>query len=151
MTSTITTAIQLRNKELPEDESHPDTRPCPPWCWLTADNPEGYSHEISPDRITAARHDMGEPINVRASLYGAEQEGGRVVTTATLEVALEQDGADEPRFQVALRHYAREKGSNGLYSSVMHYDHDRLRLTAEDARELALVLTYLTDVADGRS
>ncbi|MCW2738857.1 hypothetical protein [Nocardioides sp.] len=147
MTTTIQTAIPLRSKELSGGE-HLDTRPCPPWCWVAADNPDGFPHETDPARITVARHTLGDNIAVCASLYGADWESGEVVRTATFEVALEQDGAEEPQIEVALRHYKREKGSNGLYSSVMHWDPDRLRLTAQDAREMALVLTHLANVAD---
>ncbi|GAA1446439.1 hypothetical protein GCM10009641_69990 [Mycobacterium cookii] len=149
MTTSIHTAIPLRSKELSED-NHLDTRPCPSWCWVATDNVNRYPHETDPDRITVARHTTGDPIDVRASLYGADQEKGDVVRSATLEVAIEQDGCEDPQIEVALRHYKRERRDNGLYSSVMHYDPDRLRLTVEDARELALVLTHLADVAGGK-
>src|SRR5688572_6431899 len=95
--STTQTAPIVRGREIPDAE-HPDTRPCPAWCWISANNPDGYSHEIIHDDIETAVHTSEEPIDTRASLYPADQDtAARTTRFATLESSLEQRGADNPQ------------------------------------------------------
>lgn len=138
----------VRSREIPEDD-HPDKRPCPSWCWVVVNNPDGYAHEIHEHRITTATHALEEAIDTRASLYPADTDHEtRKITTATVESDLRQDGADQPVVRVALRSYPRVKKADGTYGRDHAYA-ELLRLTIEDAREFAAALVYLADVAEG--
>ena len=51
---------------------HPDDQYCPSWCRLTADNPEGYHHEIDPHHPMTAHHTLAVNPSIVASLYPGE-------------------------------------------------------------------------------
>lgn len=137
----------LRPTEFPDSE-HPDQRPCPSWCWIAADNPDKYDHEVDADHIQVATHTM-DAIDTRATLYNGDHSYTQnMITTAKIESRLEQAGAGTTTVRVSLRTYAREQGADGNYHNAMKYYESRLRLTVEDARELACVLTYLVQTAD---
>ena len=76
-----------------------------------------------------------------ASLYPGDPGRGsdRVVSAATLEARLEQIGQQDAQVRVAFRKY---EGRD------MEFTHDLLRLSHTDARELALALNYLVDLAE---
>ncbi|MGC4112334.1 MAG: hypothetical protein QM747_18330 [Nocardioides sp.] len=130
---------------------HPDTRPCPPWCWIVTDNPDGsYTHDISgtvePRRMFEVEHTTHRRYPVVASLYtGHVARGGAdLADTATIELNLRQVGQREPRIDVALRHNVWEQGKGW----VPEYDYQRLKLSIEDARELSAMLAHVVALSE---
>lgn len=121
--------------------SHPDRRPCPPWCWVGR-HPE-YDHEILPDRPMTAHHTMDGVPSIVASRYPGKMCGtpdDRQVHTATIEPRLDQFGQEDPRIDIALRTYS----ANG----EQHYENDQLLMSVADAKELVKVLALLIDAAN---
>lgn len=119
---------------------HPDQRPCPLWCWVGQH--EVFGHEMDPSHPLEAGHEMESIPNVVASLYpGAPAIGAedRFVRTATLEPRLHQLGQDPPTVDVGFRRF---DGRDQLF------DDEFLRLTITDARELAVALNYLVEIAE---
>jgi hypothetical protein len=134
--------LGFRSPLIASNGPHPDSEHCPSWCWLTADNPEGYDHEIDPHHPMTAHHTLASTPSIVASLYPGEHMRSEydAVHTATLETHLDQDGGQDPVIAVNLRHYPERH--------KQEYD-QRLRLTVSDARELITALTYVCDVAEG--
>lgn len=128
---------------------HPDTRPCPSWCYVgIEDDREKYDHEIVDNRPDTAKHLLDKILTTRASLYPADTDSTtQVVRTAEFVSHLEQLGSERPQVRVGLRSHPRKRGADGLYRRTMKYN-GLMKLTVEDARELAAMLTYLADVAD---
>ena len=119
---------------------HADQRPCPSWCWVGCH--EAYGHEVDWRHPLEAGHEMEAAPHVVASLYpGAPAFGAedRFVRTATLEPRLHQVGQGSPTVDVAFRRY---DGGDQLF------DDEFLKLTITDARELAVALNYLIELAD---
>jgi hypothetical protein len=78
-----------------------------------------------------------------ASQYEADYHG-RAATPATIELNLHQDGQRDPVLLVALRRYQWKQGEG----SRMEYEHERLKLSIDDARELAAMLEYVIGLAE---
>jgi hypothetical protein len=114
--------------------SHPDRRPCPPWCASAGD---GYGHVVEPDHPFAAYHEMEERPAIAASFYKGARDNtdDDIVAASTVELALSQIGRARPVIRAYFRHAA---GRSELLVS----------LTLQDARELARILEYVVDVAD---
>ena len=130
-------------------QRHPDTRPCPSWCYVGIENDrDTYDHEILEDQISEAVHSFDKRLTTRASLYPASTDHAtRVVEVATFVTHLRQVGAGEPIVGVGLRQYPRTQDADGLYRRHVKYS-DLMDLTVEDARELAAMLTYVCDLAE---
>jgi len=142
---TFTRTLGLRPTAYSDDDlksSHPDQRPCPPWCWVGQQ--EEYGHEVLCGNPTNATHSMAGAPHVLASLYEgdryqADAHGhGRVVMTATIEVHLDQIGQGDPTLTVCLRQHV---GRESRYDEV-------LRLTLTDADELSRALAHVVKVAE---
>ena len=129
---------------------HPDQRPCPPWCWVAADNPKGrYSHEIETDHPFEATHHSDKAFSIAASQYqGRPAADPCDVFTATLELHLEQRGQGDPMIDVALRDYHNERDDDGRWHWRMNYDDERLKLSVEDARELIAMLEHVVGLTE---
>lgn len=120
-----------------EPGSHPDQRPCPPWCAIGASE---YDHEIEPGAPFLAEHST-EPIGIAASVYrGTHHRGARTpgVSAATIETHMRQLGQGGQRIEVYLR---QERDGEECYTK-------QLALGVTDAAELATVLSYLVAQAD---
>lgn len=122
-------------------QDHPDKGPCPSWCWAAED---GYTHEVEPDRPMTIRH-RSDSYGTVASLYRGDLDpvpdgevGEMVTMTATVETHLERDGQSAPVVVVALRQ--RDEDRQQKYDEV-------LRLSIDDADELARVLAHLVGLA----
>lgn len=118
--------------------THPDRRPCPSWCYIGQSTE--YDHEVDYTRPLTATHIMNATPHVVASQYQGDPDRGQkmVVSTAAIEPRLEQIGQDDPLVLVAFRRY---------HGRQQQYDHELLRLSLTDARELARVLNHLVDIA----
>lgn len=155
MTTEIFNALDLRSTELADDQvSHPDERPCPPWCWVAHHNPNGYAHETDPDHLLTKVHTLDWIPEIRASLYAGEKNLLRTrscyeIHTATIEPRLVQHNQALPEVNIGLRTYERVRDADGKWRTQMKYEDERLRLTIADACELVTVLEYLIDVAKG--
>ena len=91
--------------------------------------------------LLATHSNEGTP-SVVASLYPAcpaEGSGLRYVLAATLEPHLWQVGQSDPSINVAFRRY---EGREQIF------DHDFVKLTVTDARELVTALQYLIETAE---
>lgn len=119
-----------------EKGTHPDTRPCPSWCWVGQD--DKYDHEVNPSHPLVATHTPAFHSSVVATLYAGEVVDDDVMQMATIEPQLEQS---VPRIYVRLRHYP---GGEQDFR-------ERLCLTLTDARELVTALNYLIEAAEGGS
>ena len=133
--------LGLRPASYPASDApatHPDQRPCPPWCTGTGGDSD---HEIDPARPFVASHNT-DMIATAASAYrGTVDSGaGRLVAPTTIETMLEQLGQGGQRIHVYLRHYP-------LPRSEMSWT-KLLALSITDAAELATVLTHLIAQAD---
>lgn len=118
--------------------THPDQRPCPPWCWIGQE--DGAEHEVEPRQPTRATHSMGVDVEVMASAYqGTMSFGGNYVSTAAVSLHLQQIGQGAPTIRVDLR---RWRDGEHEYDSL-------LVLAVTDAAEVARALAYLVDVAEG--
>lgn len=124
--------------------SYPDQRGCPAWCWVAA-HPE-YDHEVTRNDPMNARH-AAERVSTVASQYQGEYHSvGKYgdpdhltyVSTATVETELQQRGQDQPVIKISLRHYPDGKRQELT---------TRLRLSVDDARELAIVLSHFAEEA----
>ncbi|MEP6814122.1 MAG: hypothetical protein ABI873_01080 [Marmoricola sp.] len=120
-------------------ETHPDTRPCPSWCWQ-ASSPESETHEVTADHVAAASHALEPAPSILASLYESdlERQEPHGVAAAQIETHLVQLGGDEPQITVYLRDYPDRK----------RRFEERLRLTVADAREVITALSYVCEVAE---
>jgi hypothetical protein len=119
------------------DGEDPDARPCPAWCHDGHD-----THDIHKEHPLDARHALGYTPRVVASRYRGEynhSDAGGCVTTAHIDVELQQIGQAGPHIELGLHHYP-----NG-----QHAFENRLEVSVEDARDLARALTHLADVAEG--
>ncbi len=116
---------------------HPDSRPCPDWCW---NKTSGYLHDVEQEHPLDAVHRMDGVPGVALSLYEAEPGRGassdRWTVLSTLEPWLEQVGQSDPQIHFGLREYRGREP---------HYQHDFLRLALDDARHLVTVLSHLID------
>jgi hypothetical protein len=123
-------------------EAHPDTAPCPPWCWIGLSHGE-FEHELSLKHPMTATHRIEGAPSIVASLYGGGSltTGGDPVEVATIIVGLAQNGSSEPVVEVSLRQYVDRK---------LRLD-DALNLSVADARELVSALTYVVGIVDGES
>ena len=72
--------LGFRSPLIASNGPHPDSEHCPSWCWLTADNPQGYDHEIDPHHPhDRASHtgidtlDRREPLPRRAHAIGVRR------------------------------------------------------------------------------
>lgn len=117
-------------------ESHPDQRPCPPWCVRTGTE---YGHEIDPGRPFVAEHST-DLISLAASCYRGEfqRDPVRGVAPATIEVGLRQLGQGGQRIDVYLR---QERDGEHMFTK-------QLALSPTDAGELVTVLSYLLAQAE---
>jgi hypothetical protein len=115
---------------------HPDQRPCPAWC----DKGNGHMAEACHTLQHYVEEDEnGQDLpttNVRATLYPADEPS--VVNLSRVETRLEQLGYGLPRVIVSLRTYRWEPGEG----HVSHYLPELLKLTVEEAENLASVLTF---------
>lgn len=124
---------------------HPDPHPCPPWCWVA--NQEEYVHEVEPQNVMRARHNLQSSPTLVASLYAGERDRFRedsVIHAATIETHLSQLSNGSPMVEVYLRDYPWSEGSR-----KQRYQ-ERLRLTIADARELITALAYVCDTAESK-
>lgn len=121
------------------DHAHPDTRPCPAWCWVG--NADGYEHEINRWAPLTATHALGGFIHIGARHYIADKDGDRI-RLATIEPWIEQEGAADPVIGIALRH----RGKRGQHK----YSHDRLKMHPDEARELVRALEFLIGLSEGQ-
>lgn len=134
--------LGLRPLQYREEDGTADPRPCPSWCWV-GQSEGGYQHEVDPRRPLEAHHSIEGWVSSMASLYEGQTvqeyaDTPRHVATATYECHLEQVGQGDPRIRVYLRHY-KNRG---------HHFEIRNLLSIDDARELAMVLNHLVEVAD---
>lgn len=127
--------LGLRPVTFNESAPHPDPSPCPAWC---DHRPEAESHEVDVSSGGEVEH-SGDSVSVRASLYQGKSGYGEA-EFATLETHLETRGLARPQLHVALRDYS--------YPGPKHHYDEVLKLTLDDARELAAVLTYLVAQAE---
>jgi hypothetical protein len=129
--------------------NHPDTGPCPAWCFV-ADPSVEWGHEIDRDHPTVATHSYDVTASIVASLYPgaferhpAEKPGDvEYVIASTIEARLPQVGQQDPEIRVALRHQDRPVSKAFV---------ELVRLSVTDARELAAILTHLVQLADGEA
>ncbi|HXH80600.1 hypothetical protein, partial [Nocardioides sp.] len=102
----LTERLGLRPTHYPDSSdkaTHPDQRPCPPWCWV-GQNKE-YGHEIEWNYPATALHSMEGVPTVFASRYaghcsGNSSTGDRDIRAATIEPHLKQRGQGEPVIDV---------------------------------------------------
>ena len=121
--------------------THPDRRPCPPWCWVGKEEGDRYEHEVDPRDPMEAMHADGATARLVASLYPAPREkvNGERVGTATIEAHLEQRGQGSPVIRVGLRAHHEDCGLD--YKEI-------LRLSLTDAEELSTVLRHFVRQAE---
>lgn len=120
---------------------HPDQRPCPSWCWV-AQHAE-YDHPIGSDQPMQAEHSMEARASVALTLYRGSQggaDGERYMESATLEPRIEQVGQDAPILVIGGR-FHDDDGKQA-------YDHEMVKMTVDDTRDLIKVLTHLVEVAE---
>ena len=120
-------------------DPHPDTIPCPPWCWR-AGEPTG-SHAPSPQRPTWSWH-TSHPVSLAWEAVAGEQiEDG--VALSTIDVGLQGWRDQEPRIQVTPDRFGDMSfvGTSRTRPSVI--------LTLDDAQELAGMLLPLVEQARG--
>ena len=69
-----------------QKDPHPDTRPCPSWCWIGQEG-DDFVHEVNWEHPLSAMHTMGATPSVVASLYPGSFGSGspRCIHSATLE------------------------------------------------------------------
>lgn len=116
--------------------THPDRRPCPPWCDLG--NSE-HGHSVEPSSPYAAEH-SSVIVSLAASHYEGSAEhsaGQRFIAPATIECWLRQSGQGDTTIKVSLRH----DGGGPKWQ-------ERLRLSVNDARDLIATLTYLVGLTE---
>jgi len=134
-------APALRATAFFQGSAHPDapTTPCPQWC----DYPRhGTAHGI--ERGRPIEHGSTR-LETRASLYRGEdrnagRDGERHVF-ASIETYVEMVEGHPLEIRVGLRDYPWVEGKG----TVPRY-RERLKLTPEDAAELAAMLTYWSEV-----
>lgn len=134
----LRTDLGLRPSYYPDRSSHPDTRPCPSWCWVGQSDGE-YDHEIDVHHPMTAEHSMSGAPRIVASQYAGEavrREGW--TQTATIELHLRQRGQGEPLIEVYLRQWLGQK---------QHFE-EVLRLSVTDAEELSRALAHYAQVAN---
>lgn len=137
-------ALGLRPIAFRHDSDHPDTRPCPSWCWIASPTAveAGYSHEIDQRHPMAAMHTLSSVPSVALSLYEADRPkggGSRWTVLSTLEPRLQQEGQGEPEVRIALREYEGRESS---------YQDDFLRMSLDDVQDLIAVLSHLVKTAE---
>src|SRR4051794_20704574 len=87
--------LGLRPVVYPDRWEHPDTRPCPPWCWVTRSDGV-HRHEIVAAHPMRALHHVAEIVRIVASLYPGEPllgVGKSQMRTATVDADLTQLGS----------------------------------------------------------
>lgn len=79
-------------------------------------------------------------IETRGSLYGGRHVDGQA-DYATIETHLESTNSGPAEIRIALRHF-EYPGANQVYN------HEALKLTLDDARELVRVVAFLVERAE---
>ncbi len=132
--------LGLRPVVFRSSDPHPDTRPCPTWCMLAGDSvPRHRIREYTP---MDAMHELADCVDVRASFYGGQVTvQGDKLETAFFRFQLSQLGQSAPRISLML---TENLGGTGAQAKRL------CQFSAEDAREVSKVLTYLADVAEGK-
>lgn len=121
---------------------HPDSGPCPAWCWIATAGHDGWGHEINQRHPMAATHTSDDNVpEVALSLYEADPGRGEDpwVRLSTLEPRLEQVGQGDPEVVIGRRTY---KGRECTWEDEF------LRLTLDDTQDLIAVLAHLVKLAD---
>jgi hypothetical protein len=135
---TLRQRLGLRPVSYPESGTHPDQRPCPPWCVVKESE---YDHEIDPARPFTAEHYTNMIATVASAYTGTTtRSGGRLVTPATIETMMQQLGDGRQRINVYLRHYPEPQRKISWTR--------QLALGVTDAKELVTVLSYLIGQAE---
>jgi hypothetical protein len=139
-TQAVRAHLGLRQEYYLDELQHPDQRPCPSWCWVGRTRGE-YGHELAWSHPMAARHALGGAVPVVASLYPGEhlRDGAHA---ASIEVDMHQLGQRAPVIALSRRQYPD--------GHTMKWEWQLLKLSVEDARELAIALNYVADLAEGK-
>jgi hypothetical protein len=83
----------------------------------------------------------------RGKWWHIESSAENEYEPAKLEVHLSQVGHGEPRLFVALRTWRRER-TNGKWQNRLDYQPERLKLSIDDARELAAMLERVIGLSE---
>ena len=138
-TYTLQAKLGLRPHHFQENGPHPDTQPCPSWCWIAKWGKDG--HEIEWRHPLEATHTMEGTPQIAASLYPAEpgSQAYPTVVMATIEPRLQQVGQQPPTIRVAFRSYEGREQT---------YNDELLKLSIDDAEDLIAALSYLVKTAE---